>query len=259
MKFIRIEQPTRGGSFNFSRKIYHMIGLVIPIALYVELFDFLAPWFQFPTRSAGLLALIAFTITLLLVDALRFKVKAVNRLFVSIVGPLLKQEELKRYNATIPYFAACLILFIFSSTEVVMLSCIFLMIGDPVAAYTGGFYGRVRFWNNKSLEGMGAFIVAGFLGSLIFLAIHSYVDLTGNSSFHMTLADGALNWRMLLTVFCGVFCASLAEFFSSIRLHGLWDDNFIVPLCGAIGMSVTGQYLFQLPASALYFDPSLLF
>lgn len=257
--FIRIDPPRRepAGDFNFARKIYHTFGLIIPLALYFDVFGWLAPERPYLTREVAIGALIFAIAGMFVVDSLRFTNADLNRLFMRILGPLLKEEESGRYNATIPYFLACLILMLLCSDLVVCFACIYLMIGDPWAAYVGGHHGRIRFWNGKSLEGLLAFIVAGFLACLLFLLVHQAMAGPGHP-FALWSAGDNLRCIVLGVIFVGVVFAATAEFFSVIALRGLFDDNLVVPLSGALGIILAAAFAPEL-ANALYFPTAELF
>ncbi|EMO76270.1 phosphatidate cytidylyltransferase-like protein [Leptospira kirschneri str. 200801925] len=45
---------------------------------------------------------------------------------------------------------------------------LFLVIGDPTAAWVGTFYGKRRFSNGKSIEGIIAFIVVCTIVGFVF-------------------------------------------------------------------------------------------
>lgn len=258
-RWIRVEPArTPAAGFNLPRKIYHTFGLIIPLALYFDIFAFFTPGRPAGTREVCMILLALVTGLMVLVDTLRFRNDKLNALFLRVLGPLLKKEERKRYNATIPYFLACFILMLFFSDVVVVLACIYLMIGDPWAAYVGGFHGRVRFWNGKSLEGLCAFIAAGFLGCLIFLVVHQY-RAGPAAPFALWDADGVLRFVVPVVVLAGVIVAALAEFFSVIALRGLFDDNLIVPLSGAAGIVLAAYLTPEISPDAIYFSTGQLF
>ncbi len=253
-KFVSIQKaPAASEPFNVARKIYHAFGLVIPLVVYFDAFAFFAPGREHLTREICIVLLAAGILLMLCVDTLRFQLKPLNRLFVNVVGSLLKEEEKKRYNATIPYFTACLLLLWFFSDVTATLACIFLMVGDPFAAYVGGHYGRVRFWNGKSLEGLLAFMGAGFIGSILFLAVH--LALAGDAAGPFALNTQAAP----VIVLAGLGCAALAEFLSIVALRGLFDDNLIVPLFGAGGMALCALVMNDVDVMQLYFDSTGLF
>lgn len=257
--WIRIEPArTPAGDFNLPRKIYHTFGLIIPLALYFDIFAFLTPGRVAGTREVCLLLLVFSIASMFTIDTLRFGNEKLNDLFIRLLGPLLKLEERKRYNATIPYFLSCFLLMLVFSDIVVVFACIYLMIGDPWAAYIGGYRGRVRFWNGKSLEGLLAFIVVGFAACVLFLFLHQSLE-GPTDPFAVWDATGVLRLAVPLVVLAGVTLAALAEFFSVIALRGVFDDNLIVPICGAVGILVAAWFTSEVPPEAIYFQTTQLF
>ncbi|MBX7057486.1 MAG: dolichol kinase [Leptospirales bacterium] len=253
MSWVRIEAPKAGIPFNFSRKAYHMLGLLVPLAVYFRVFDGAAGAQSIPhySRFVCLAILVSSLLLLLALDTLRFAWPPLNALFQKYLGVLLKEEESERYNATIPYFTACIILLLFFSDVAATLACIFLMIGDPFAAFVGMRFGRIRFSNGKSLEGLVAFLVFGLAGALLFLSLHSSISAGG--PFSLQLPDGAWNAALLAPLLGGVLAAALAEFFSVVSARGILDDNLVVPLFGAAGMC-----LFAYQLTPELFEPMLL-
>ncbi len=258
MKFITVSEPPVHSSFNFYRKLYHLLGLFVPLIFYLGVFDRLGPGLAHPTRAIGFCVLLFGIGLLLLVDVGRFYWAAFRDLFYKVLGPLMKEEERHRINASVPYFLANLILFALAGREVTVIACIYLMIGDPVAAYVGGRFGRVRFWNGKSLEGMLGFAVAGTAGALLFLTAHT---LRADPGDPLALLDkaGAVRWQIPALVTIGATGAAMIEFFAFNRFKGLWDDNLSVPLGGAIGLAFCAFYFFGIPGEFLFFPPAELF
>ncbi|MCB1175094.1 MAG: hypothetical protein KDK39_16085 [Leptospiraceae bacterium] len=256
MQLIQITPPATPGPFHWSRKLFHMIGLVIPFCFYWDIF---AGWTNYAdsTRVIGIYLLSLAALFILLLDLLRFASPAFNQLFFSLFGGLMKDEEKGRFNAVTPYLIACALLFLFCSREVVILCCFYLMIGDPVAAYVGSRIGRVRFWNQKSLEGMLAFVLAGLLVSIVFLYFHGLV--APHTFFDLYANDGSWHYDVLVIVLSGSILAGIMEFFSSIRLMGLWDDNLLVPLGGAIGMAIASALWFGGTEQHILFEYGRLF
>ena len=224
----------------------------MPLVLYFNLFFWMSDSLAHPTRTIGFVLLALLTCLLIAVDLLRFQNESFRDFFYGIIGPLMKEEEINRFNGTVPYFLSCVILFCCFSKEVIFISCILLMLGDPAAAYFGGKYGRIRFWNGKSLEGLAAFVIMGFFSSMLFLALQTW-----NASTKLALF-GKLFWPLTFTAFSAALISALAELFSRTALKGLLDDNLWVPLAGALGFGIIG-HLFGLPLDAIFFDPGTLF
>ncbi len=84
-----------------------------------------------------------------------------------------------------------------------------MLLGDTAAALAGRRWGRHKTYNGKSLEGVAAFIIAGFFGAAAVLAI------------------AGLPWQFYLYAAVGVFPAAAVELFEKqLRI----DDNFSIPL-----------------------------
>ncbi len=90
-----------------------------------------------------------------------------------------------------------------------------LGIGDPVAAFIGRRFGRIRLLHGRSLEGSLAFLVSGAAFAFALLR-----------AFHPELGLGAAVGLAVTAAGCG----ALAELFS-LRI----DDNLSVPLAAAAG------------------------
>ncbi|HQI21270.1 MAG TPA: dolichol kinase [Leptospiraceae bacterium] len=260
MQWIRIEERKEDFLFNFKRKAWHMLGLLAPAFFYFDPMRLTSLPFDHATKIVGLGLNLFLLVFLVIVDLLRFRFEGVNTLFVRVAGPLLKTQELKKMNATVPYLTATFLLFCFCQDLIAGLACTFLMIGDPMAAYIGGRFGRVRFWNGKSLEGMLGFFLAGLLAAGLFGLLHSFLAAQGwPNSVHqgLTLFDNdALRFVVMITV--GAAAAAVTEFFSTNRLAGFLDDNLEVPLAGGLAMALSA-YLMDVPLSNIFFDAAHLF
>lgn len=260
MQWISIQPRNPDFSFNFKRKAWHMLGLLAPAFFYFDPMRLTGMPFAHPTKIVGLGLNLFLLLSLVVVDLLRFRVESVNNLFVKVAGPLLKTQELEKMNATVPYLTATFLLFCFSQDLIAGLACTFLMIGDPTAAYIGGRFGRVRFWNGKSLEGMLGFFLAGLLAAVLFGLLHSFLALKGYpNSVHQgftLFGIDALTFIVMLTA--GAGAAAVTEFFSTNRLNGFLDDNLEVPLAGGLAMALAA-YLMDAPLSSIFFDPAQLF
>lgn len=230
--WIRLSRPLPGYRFNPWRKAWHSLGLVVPIAFHTDLL----PFHHYPGREIGLYLLGFVTCALIGVDLLRFRFETVNRIFFRYFGFLLKQEERGRINATVPYFLANFVIFLFLDSEIAALACILLMVGDPFAALIGGKYGRVRFWNGKSLEGLGAFLFAGFTGCIIFLMVNTLIR--GPEAPYALFGPAGIYWELFFAVLFASLAGAVSEFFSGTTMAGLVDDNLVVPLSSAAAFTL---------------------
>ena len=228
-------QEERGGRpFNVLRKTWHLLGLVVPVALYVDLFGRFGP-----TATRGILVwgLCAFLIVLFMTDLLRFRYPAFRSVYNALFGALLKADEHGRFNASIPYMAANLGLVVFCSPVVVMLCALFLNLGDAAASLVGARFGRLRFWNGRSLAGTIAFLVTSLAFGWLFLALHTVHAPDAAGAFFLG-AFGSPRWVPLLAVAVGSLFAAVAELLSITALRGLVDDNLWVPPAGLIGIGL---------------------
>jgi dolichol kinase len=259
MQWIQIQERNPDFSFNFKRKAWHMLGLLAPAFFYFDPMRFTGIPFEHATKITGLSVNLFLLVFLVIVDLLRFRNDRVNELFVKVAGPLLKTQELKKMNATVPYLTATFLLFCFSQDLIAGLACTFLMIGDPVAAYVGGRFGRVRFWNGKSLEGMLGFFLAGTLAAVLFGLLHSFLSAQGYpNSVRQGFTLFGNDWvRFVILIAAGAAAAAVTEFFSTNRMNGFLDDNLEVPLAGGLAMALAA-YLMDMPLSSVFFDPAYL-
>lgn len=248
-------------SFNFKRKLWHMLGLLVPAFFYFDPMVLLDSRYIHATRIVGLSLNVIMLATLIIVDLLRFKYDGMNDLFIRFAGPLLKEQEKGRMNATVPYLTATLLLFTFTQDLIAGCACTFLMLGDPAAAYIGGRFGRIRFWNSKSLEGMFGFFLVGFLAAFLFSALHTWlISLHFPNALRLAAYSlvGEVKWSFLSILFAGGVVAAVTEFFSNNRLNGFLDDNLEVPILAGVAMA-TAAWLLGFPVDAILFDPTQLF
>ncbi|PKA04673.1 dolichol kinase, partial [Leptospira ellisii] len=127
--------------FNYARKLWHLLGLIVPVCYYMDVFHG-AFGLTNATRAVVSAALLVCLAIILLVEFLRFRFAAFQGFFLSVAGILLKEEEKDRLNGTLPYFLSCAFVVFLFPPEISILSMLFLVIGDPTAAWVGTFYGR---------------------------------------------------------------------------------------------------------------------
>lgn len=247
MKWIRISEPI-GRGFNLKRKIYHMAGMVVPVMLYGDVFRFLAAD-PYITRKALIVLLIAANIAIIILETLRMKHRRFRDFFHRLFGSLMKESERDRIHGTVAYLIANLVLVLFFSDEVVVLSLAFLVLADPLAAFVGIYYGRLRFWNGKSVEGMLAFVAGSFLSGIVFYLLQNALN---RGSLPFVLESGSIVVVLTILGFASVV-AALAEFFSFTALNGVVDDNLIVPLAAAAAFVIASLSL-GFPPAIVFFD-----
>lgn len=249
-------RPDGQKRFQTARKLWHILGIIPPILIYLDAFRY-AGGQEGLTRPAFLLLYILAVALILFMDFMRLRISGFENFFYRYLGFLMKPEEKNRINATVPLLFGQFLLFVFFSSETAVMASLFLIFGDPAAAFVGQNYGKIRMKNGKSLEGLLAFTAAGILASLVFLLFHA-----GNTHpydpFHLFL-DSSVNLTAAALVVFGSLAAAVSEFFSSNRLFGLIDDNLTVPLAGAAAISLAGFYLLDMPFSSVFYDIRILF
>lgn len=223
-----------GDPFNFSRKLFHLTGLLIPGIYFFNLFDIEAiTFFKENTRSLAFYILGTASVILILIEVLRFNFEFWQNLFVKTVGKLLKEKELNRVHGSVPFVLANGLVIGFLPREIAVLSIIFLSLGDPMAAYFGGKYGTIRFYNGKSLQGTLGGIISGSVFGLLFMVLVSEF-WSENASFVLYDSNGFYLHSVFLVVI-GAIAAFLIEFVSG---NGLLDDNMTIPVGSGLIMAL---------------------
>jgi dolichol kinase len=241
--------------FNFLRKVWHILGLIIPISLYLDVFAGFSDYLH-STRAIIVSYLGFFLFLLLVVEAIRLNSTGFENFFYKYFGFLMKESERKRFNGTVPYFLANFLVVLFFSPEIAVLSILFLVIGDPTAAYVGSKYGRNRFYNGKSREGILGFSIAAFLIGIIIL----YLITVSRPESHFSLKTGSsFQFYPIFIVAFGVIASCLTEFFSSTTASGLIDDNLLIPIVGAITLSICLAVFTGIPLDQIVFNPKDLY
>ncbi|XDD48092.1 diacylglycerol/polyprenol kinase family protein [Leptospira sp. WS39.C2] len=242
--------------FNFFRKIWHVLGLFIPVTLYLDPFKD-AFGLVYATRAILVTCLGFFLLGLFLLEIVRLSHSGFEAFFYRYFGFLMKESERKRFNGTVPYFLANLIVVCFFPAEVAILAILFLVIGDPFAAYVGSRFGKYRFYNGKSIEGVFGFLIPAFLFSMIVL----FLITKSNPESFLSLYDRNGNFYLtpIIIVFVSVFVSCVTEFFSNTTAKGLIDDNLLIPVFGAISLSVLSLLYLDYTPMDFFFDPMALY
>lgn len=137
-----------------SRKLYHFANGAVCFVLYgLVLSEKAALW------TLGIVGG-AFVV----LDMLRLRSPAVQRIALRTFGKLMRREELSSLSANSWYVLGLLGAGLFFPKPYVLLGLAFLAVGDPVAALVGTRWGRVPLTAGKSFEGFLAnFLVSGWV------------------------------------------------------------------------------------------------
>ncbi|MCB1191168.1 MAG: dolichol kinase [Leptospiraceae bacterium] len=238
------------GNFNYYRKGWHLLGFIIPLIYYFDIFKGRLE-LVYATRAIIFTFLVFFIVVLIVIDFIRLRNEAFNQLFIKIFSKLLKEEESARMNATLPYMVANAAIVLFFPAEIYFLSMGFLLIGDPFAAFFGSKYGKYRFYNGKSLVGIVAFITSSFLAGLLLLYFFS---LTSENLEFSLYKNNVINLNSIFLLLIGSVSAGLTEFFSGHALGGFLDDNLTIPVISAIVIVISAVYIFGVDSNTVFLD-----
>jgi len=243
--FSRDNKP--GDQFNYARKLFHVVGLIIPVGYFFNLLDGISPIkFEQTTRSVIFWITGCVTVFFLIIEFLRFRFQFWQDAFVKVAGPMLKGKEHDKMHGSVPYILALCISVGFFPKEIAILSILFLTFGDPAAALVGGKFGTIRFYNGKSLQGTLGGMAGAFLAGLIFLLLLSIFNVASDYVLWDSHGIRLENWLVLIV---GAIAALLIEFVSH---EGFFDDNLTIPV-GASLIMIGMHALFTGHSLASYF------
>jgi dolichol kinase len=237
------------GVFNYKRKLFHLLGFILPFLYYIDIFK---DAFGLANASRAIIfSILMFQgFVLVTTEYLRLKNPTFKKWFSENFGSLMKKEEETRMNATIPYMLSNAIVVLFFPPEFYFFAIGFLLIGDPVAAFFGANYGKYRFYNGKSLVGVVSFIIAACLVGIIFMVI--FQNTKEGSIFALFTRDG-LNSKAIIAVLLSAVISGLTEFFSGHAWNGFLDDNLTIPLAAAFTLALSLVLLFGINANEIFF------
>ncbi len=248
MFFIRYTPLTKAPALQRSRKLYHMVGLLIPMGIESDFF-FLAPFLPISPRQGMLLFLLFLTIALFIIESFRLRGTKLNDIYFRYFGAALKKEEKQHYVAMLPYLISFCLLLMFFPTTLITISALSLILADPCAAFIGTRFGRLKFPNGKSLEGFVSFALVSFLLAALYLYIKAGYGSHADLFVIMWRSKAAV---LLLPLAISSLCAALAELLSSSNAcKGLLDDNFNVPIASSFGLALSMYYFTDYPFSLL--------
>jgi len=192
---------------HFGRKFYHFLMGLFCYGLYAFVL----------TREEALILLGSIGGLLMLADIVRLKYPAFNAIALRLFGKIMRREELRSISGNSFYILGLLVVVFFFSKPVVLLSVLFLAIGDPIAAIVGTRWGRTKITKRKSLEGSVANFLATALASLLFALFYLQFGIP----------------QSLLLALLGGTVSTLVEL-----LPAPIDDNFTIPVGSALLLSL---------------------
>ncbi len=192
---------------HLERKLYHFLMGLGCFSLYAFLLD----------RTQGLVVLGVVGGCFLAGDIARLYSPKLNSWTVYLFGRFMRREELKSITGNSFYVLGLFVLMFFFPKPIVLLSIVFLAVGDPVAAIAGTFFGRRRLWGKKTAEGALANGVASALATFV----------VGSRYFHLNAVDAGQ-----LAVIGGMISLSAEAVVTPL------DDNFTIPVLSALLLTV---------------------
>lgn len=189
-------------------------------------------------------------------DVLRHHSERFNRLYIKVLGALMRETEVDGYNGVIWYLVGAYVALRFYPKDIGVMSILLLSWCDTAASTFGRLYGRytIRLRRGKSLAGSLAAFLTGTIIAFVFWGyIAPRVGPFPDDPIDAFMFQGRLTlpiqvkeflgWQptqgvivgpAALTVMsiCTGFIASLSEF---IDLWG-WDDNLTIPLLSSAGL-----------------------
>ncbi|MDH4262019.1 MAG: dolichol kinase [Spirochaetia bacterium] len=236
------------GQFNVLRKIFHFSGIIFIIIYYKDLlYNFPGNFFLENTRSVLFYFFLVSLILLGFLEFLRFRFAFFQKLFVMFAGKMLKPDEVNKVHGSVPFFLGLLVCTGFFLKEVAILSSLYLMIGDPCAAWFGEKFGKHKLYNGKSFEGLIAGTLSAFFSGVLFLGI---ILASEPESFIVKLIQSN-PFLFLITLFISAVCAFCIELFST---KGFLDDNLLIPAASGFVMSLCLIIFFQINSSQVFFS-----
>lgn len=190
-------------SDTLKRGLFHLFG-VLSIAVAG----------LFLPRTVLLISLGVVTFVFLAFELIRLRVPGINRWFLSVFKPLLREKEASRLTGTVYSLAAALIAFLVFPRDIAVLALSFLAVGDAMATIVGKRIGETRLLGKKTLEGdLACFvscIAVGFIGYFAGLDISWLAILVG--SLAATIAEAIplpLNDNLTVPLFAGLVMVAI--------------------------------------------------
>ncbi len=147
---------------HIARKIWHIAGVGIITWLY-----YILPY----NVALGLMSF--FSILFIGLDLLRFQLPWFKTAVTRIVGLFLRQEELDKPTGLSFMFLGFWLLILLFEREVALLTMLFVMLGDPFAAYIGIKFGKDKI-GDKTVQGFLACFAVCTVVAFVFLKLNEF-------------------------------------------------------------------------------------
>ncbi len=191
---------------HLTRKIWHVLSVFIIILIHL-----------FSPKNVIDAILIFAWISCLFTEVSRLRSEKMNRLVISILGPVMRQGEINKISGLTYMLIGVSILHTTFSENIITLSLLFLCMADPAASYIGIRFGKRKLLLNKTFEG---FITAF---SVCFIIAWTFFTIENLMPNHIIITS---------------LLAGLSGAFSELIPVGKLDDNLTLPVISASLLSV---------------------
>jgi dolichol kinase len=193
---------------NWARSVFHFAGAALAIVL-IQIIP--TPFLL--TCAAGLYAG-----TFWFLEIGRRRSGAMNTALMKFFKPIAHAHEARRVNSSTWYATALVLLTLTHNPILCLVAVGILGAADPMAAFIGRRFGKVKLLHGRSLEGSLTFVAVGAATAFGLLRL-----------LHPELALGAA----VAVSLCAAVVGAAAELLS-LRI----DDNLSVPLASAAGAAI---------------------
>lgn len=176
--------------------------------------------------------LIATFVVILSSDIIRFKYPAFNKLYISVMGPLMREKEINSYNGVIFYLAGLIFVFSLFPKDISLISLLLLSWADTSASTFGRAFGHLtpKLGSRKSLAGsLAAFATGIICASILYLYFIPQYNVYNREGDIMWNPDSS-QIPFPVYVLC---CGFIGAFSEAIDINDV-DDNLTIPVISAI-------------------------
>lgn len=198
---------------HLARKVWHTTGVMFIAYLHMVI-----------PKNWGLLFLTAASFLTISTDLVRMNSIKFNNIVMQVFQPIMRESEINRFSGNTYLILGVLLIELFFSKDIVLLTLFFLAFADPCASYFGIKYGKQKIVGNKSLEGFLAAVIICFILTFFFLiAKNGNIDIVRHK-----LSMGSV----LVISIAAAFVGALSELVPIAKL----DDNLTLPILSATGL-----------------------
>ncbi|KAK9240272.1 hypothetical protein V1525DRAFT_337370 [Lipomyces kononenkoae] len=181
--------------------------------------------------------LVFLLVSIVILDALRFKSQTFSAYYIKAFGFLMRESEVNKWNGIVWYLLGLILVFLFFPKDISILSILLLSWCDTAASSFGRAYGHLtpKFFRNKSLAGTAAAFLTGVFAAYLEYGLILPATPVVNIGEHLTWTPETSKLSLSVLCILSGFVGAAAE---AVDLWGL-DDNITIPVISAIVMQFT--------------------